>query len=198
MVLSVRERYVAIAAAVVVGVAALYWVVIGPLLDRRDEAQTRLSALRSRLQRAQDLEDLSKRLSPRWQDMVKTGLHSDVDAAEGQVLKTMAAWQTAERIELQQKPERIADSKSRLPQVSIQFTTGTKNAGIEAIRNLLWRVQTASIPIKVTDLSVTSAEEGSDKLRFTMHVSTIYTPGQAGPTTAVAGAARPSPSGEKR
>jgi hypothetical protein len=44
------------------------------------------------------------------------------------------------------------------------------------VARLLWRVQTATIPIKVTELQISARKEGTDDLSFQVRTSTVYAP----------------------
>ena len=71
-----------------------------------------------------------------------------------------------------EKSQRSAE-KTRLPEIMfLEQGTGT----MKSLAGLLWKIQTAGIPIKVTDLTLVSHKEGQDDLTITLSLSTVYTP----------------------
>ena len=50
----------------------------------------------------------------------------------------------------------------------------TGNGGMAQIARFLWHIQTANIPVKITELTISSRKEGADDLSLTMSVATAY------------------------
>jgi hypothetical protein len=42
------------------------------------------------------------------------------------------------------------------------------------ISRFLWRIQAATIPVRITDLQITSHKEGTDDLALVLGIGTIY------------------------
>ncbi len=173
MVLSRRERYVLIATAAVVAVLALDRLAVSPLLARRAKTGAERDRLVSERDRANVLLARREQLAPRWRQMEATGLKSDAGEAESQILHAIRDWAEEAGVSLSLlKPDRLAE-KSRLPEIAFQ-ASGTGKMG--SVARLLWRVQTATIPIKVTEIQLSARKEGVDDLSFQMRISTLYAP----------------------
>jgi hypothetical protein len=108
-------------------------------------------------------------------------MKSDPVEAESQVSHAIYTWAQEAGLTLTLvKPERVME-KTKLPEIVFQATgTGT----MSSIARLLWQVQTATIPVKVNDVSVSARKEGTDDLAVVLHISTIYAPAQAQPAEA--------------
>ncbi len=173
MVLSRRERTIAIVTAVVVGALAIDRLALTPLLAKRDSMEAAKAKLTLDLNSTRRLMATRRELAPRWNQMIRTTLKDDVGQAESQVLNRLSAWARECGVKLSlMKPERLME-KSQLPQITFQ-APGTGTA--EALAKLLYKVQTADIPIKVIELGVSSPKEGSEELSLTLRISTIYLP----------------------
>jgi hypothetical protein len=181
MVLSKRERYVAIACGLAVAVLALDRLVMAPLSAAYAETDADKRRLVKELREASQLQRQHKDAIPKWQEMVKSGMKSDADKAESQVSNAIYTWAQDAGLTLTLvKPERVME-KTKLPEIVFQVTgTGT----MSSIAKLLWHVRDAKIPVKVNDVSVSARKEGTDDLSVVVHISTIYAPAQAQPAEA--------------
>ncbi len=179
MVLSKRERYALIAALGVLGLLVLDRLALSPLLDERAALQAKHDRLAIELAGASSLLQARDQLAPRWQEMVKTGMKNEPAEAEGQMLHVLrdAAEESGVTLSLL-KPDRLSE-KPRLSEISFQ-ASGSGN--LRGVVRLLWRLQTASVPVKVTELQIASRKPGSDDLTFQMRVSTVYAKPEAAET----------------
>jgi len=180
MALSTRERYILIGAMGALGVLALDRLVVEPLLDLRDGAESARQAKAAELAHAQDLINQSAHLSPRWNQWTRTGLKSDPAQAESQAMHALRDWAQEAGVELTLlKPERPTDKK-RLPSVEVQ-AAGTGN--MQSVAGLLWRIQSASLPIRLSEVQIATRKEGVDDLMVTLKLSTVYKPADAQSTS---------------
>lgn len=173
MVLSKRERYIAFGTAGVLALLALDRVALSPLFARSQRVDDELSNTQVELERAQQLFANGPRMNQRWHSMVVAGLKSDVTESESQALRALHDWaQDAGLTLLSLQPDRV--ERARKQQDFQQLTLRASGTGsMRAVSRFLWRVQTASIPLRVTDLQVGSRKEGTDDLTVTLAVSTL-------------------------
>jgi hypothetical protein len=184
MILSERERYIVLGTVLAVVALALDHFALTPLLAGRSEADNRKKALVAEMSRARSTLKLSQGLKPRWREMVQAGIKSEPAEAESQVLHAIRDWAEESGAALSLlKPDRQTD-KTRLPEISFQ-ASGAGN--MKALARLLWRIQSAAIPIKVTKVQVSARKEGSDDLSFQLNLSTVYSPSRPAPATAASG-----------
>lgn len=191
MVLTTREKYIGITAAAAVGVWALYSLV-SSYLAQRDVTEAGKARLVAEVSRQQELISMRRQADARWRQMLQSGMKSEAAEAESQILHAIRDWAEESGVSLSLlQPDRRTE-KSRLPQIQFQADgTGT----MQSIGRLLFRVQTATIPIKVTEMRVVARKVGTDDLSVHLGLSTVYAPGHAIPATvpAVASPAAPTP-----
>jgi hypothetical protein len=181
MVLSKRERLIVIATVVAVGALVLDQIVISPLSKAFSDTLDQKTKLNAELTSAMALRRKQREVAPVWNAWLRSGLKSDAVDAESQVLHSIQDWAQEAGLRLSMvRPDRLTE-KTRLPEIA--FTaSGTGTLG--DIGKLVWRVQTATIPIRITEMQLSSRKEGTDDLSFQLRLSTIYVPGRTGPTTA--------------
>jgi len=175
MVLSRRERYIFIGTLLALGALALDRFVVSPLLEHRSSIEAQRADLSSELARAQMLTARRPEADSRWQEMVRAGMKNDPAEAESQILHAIRDWAEEAGLSLSLlKPDRMA-GKTQLPEIAFQ-AAGTGN--MKGVARLLWRIQTAAIPIKVTEAQISARKDGLDDLSFQLRVSTVYAPAQ--------------------
>jgi len=107
-----------------------------------------------------------------WKEMVQPALKGDPGEAEKQVLHAIHDWSEKSGVVVTLlKPQRSTE-KTRMPEIKFQAQgSGT----MKSLAGLLWKIQTAKLPIKVTELRLDSHKEGQDDLMFKLSLSTVYT-----------------------
>lgn len=171
MALSKRERLIALG----VGVAALIYLgdsyVVDPYTVSKNQAKDRVAVLDKELEGNRKLFREQRRMEKSWNDMLASGLKSDPSEAEQQLLRSMRDWAQEAGLTLGSlKPDRVLRSdKTQLVKLN---ATGT--GPVAAAAQLLWRIETAPIPLKVDDLQLTTRKEGTDDLTLTLSVSTLW------------------------
>ena len=188
MVASRRERVIGLVTAGVLAVLALDRLMLSPLMERRTRLGDELAAAQSELQDADVRFTRGVRLNRDWNAMLTGGLRSDVPAAEGQALRAMEDWAAEASVKVRSMaPARVETQK--------HFRVSTIRASVagsmRTLGEFLWRVQTADIPMRVSDMQITSNKEGTDDLLLQLSVSTLSVAPEATPAP---GGARPGPS----
>lgn len=170
MLASQREKMIALVLLAVLGLLVVDQYLFTPYLDQRAKVQNELDLATQKQQNAQRLLENRIRVNRAWNDLLAGGLKTDPAAAESQTLHAMRDWAQSSRVDLQSlKPDRIGRTGD-FQQIRIQ---ATGNATTAAFANLLSQIETATIPVKVNELRLTSRKEGNDDLAFAMSVSTI-------------------------
>lgn len=181
MVLSKRERNIFFVTLASVALLVLYHFVLSPLLDQQTAMGEDRRKLTLEVADMNGLIGLQREMGAKWRQMLQGGLKNDSADAESQVLHAIQDWADGSGVALSlQKPDRMTD-KTRLAQISFLATgSGT----MKSLRDLLWKIKTAAIPIKVTQLTVSARKEGVDDLSFTLRLSTVHQPPRPGLATA--------------
>lgn len=171
MVLTKRERYIFIATAALVGVLGLNYVAVTPLLAQREELGNKIESAQRQASTDRLLLERSSQMSRKWSDIAKGPLKRDASEAESQVLHSVRDWAQDAGMSLSSlKPDRTEREKD-FYRVTLR-ATGT--GGMAQIGNFLYRIQTATIPVKVVDLQISTRKEGADDLSIQLGISTIY------------------------
>ena len=167
MAFSKRERFIGIATAAVVGVLALDRLAVTPLLAQRAQLE---------LDRANRVFSTSRLASRKWKELSGTSLKTDASEAESQILNSVREWAQDAGIALSSiKPER-AEKEKDWDKITFRATgTGSMNQ----VARFLWRLRTATMPVRITDLQIGSRKEGTDDLSLQLGISTIFLPPDA-------------------
>ncbi len=181
MVLSKRERYVAIVSIIVVTLLLADRYIVTPFLDRRAQVETERQSLLGEMARATSLFKRRKLMEQKWQDMVSGGLESDASNAESQVLHAVRNWSQECGLMLSSmKPERVV-GEGNLQEITFLIAgTGT----MSSVGQFLWRVETASLPLKIKDIQLGSRKEDADDLSLQLRLSALYLAAEAQASTA--------------
>ena len=144
MVVSKRERYIGIAASVVIGVLVLDSIVFRPLMDRADQIDRDLADAQKQKGENENLLRESTKRDSEWKQLAGRGVSSDQSGAESQVLNGLEQWAHDAGLSLTQvKPDRVEKTKD----FSISSFRATATGGMEQIGRFLYAIETASIPV---------------------------------------------------
>jgi hypothetical protein len=171
VILSKRERYAGILATIAISVFAIDYYALEPLLEARQDLKQQIQTQ----QQAQDQAELLIRKKPKllanWSAKVQAGLSSDESTASLQMQHAVQDWAQASGMNLVSiKPERTEQDKLFRRVVYRATGRGT----ISSVTDFLWRMHTASIPLRVSEVQVSSQKDGQDDLSLTVVMSTLY------------------------
>jgi hypothetical protein len=170
VVLSRRERFIAIATGAILGIFATDRLVVEPLLSTRSELDSQITSQRSALDRAQRLFTTNRQMAQRWKQIAGSELKASQSEAEGQVIHNVHDWAQESGLALPSLKSERAEKEKDFNKLSFRATgSGT----MSQITRFLWRIQTATMPIRITELLISSRKEGTDDLSLTLGISTI-------------------------
>ena len=171
VVLSKRERYIGIVTGALLGVVALQHFILGPMLDRRASLAAQIKVTEGELKKHNDKIDLSRRANNNWVALAP-GVFKDASDAESRVLHSVRDWAADAGVNLASiNPQRGEPEKDF---IKLTFrATGTGQ--MRQIGQFLYKIQNATIPVRITDLSVSArGREGVDDLSISVAIATIY------------------------
>jgi hypothetical protein len=123
--------------------------------------------------RAQGLFTNSPRVHRKWNEMTAETLKIDGSNAESQIIRAVGDWALKAGLNLSSvKPERAEKEKQFMKITFRANATGN----MAAISRFMWALQTSKVPIRVTDLSITTRRDGVDDLSLDLGMSTLYLP----------------------
>jgi len=170
MVLSKRERMVALAALLIVGAFVLDKSVLGPGWRKLQATENQKQELLAQVVEAQNLFERRSLLERKWKRMLSDGLRNDAEA-ESRVARALGDWAGDTRLTLTSvKPERAAGDKGLQ---EMTFMVAGKGR-LDAVARFLYNVETAEMPIKVKDLQLGSAGESGDSMSLQLTLSALY------------------------
>jgi hypothetical protein len=175
MALSSRERVI----VMVTGLAAVVWAgdayVLTPYINARKAVSDERKALVDKLHSASQLFAKQRRMEDEWKQMVSGGVTSDPAEAERNLLVVRDWAQEAGLTNLSTTPRR----EPRNDQTQVVRLDASAVGNLASVVKLLWRVESARLPLKVDDLDLRSRADGTDDLAVSFKVSTIWvTPGE--------------------
>jgi len=172
MVVSRRERYIAMGAVAVAALVAFDQLLLGPLLSYRDGMDARQSKLATDIAKAEAAIARGSETMSQW-NAVRASLQPGPAEAESQILHAVRDWAEDAQLDMSLvKPERLAD-KTRLPEITVH-AAGT--GSMEAVSRFMWRLETGRLPVRMTELQLAPRKEGTDDLNVELQISTIYLP----------------------
>jgi hypothetical protein len=172
MVLSKRERTIALVTLIAVAILVLDHFALSPILDRLAQLRTAEQYYTDKLTHANSLFLHRKASEARWNQMTADGLKSEAADTEDTLDHAVVEWAQASGLTLKScTPERTVQ-KDR-PEV-VLYVVGTGR--MSAVAQFLYRAQTSKLPIRPEDLEIASRREGADDLTLTLHLSGLYFP----------------------
>jgi hypothetical protein len=200
VVFSNRERYVAIAVAAAVAIFGADRYLLTPYMARLDKARTDQEVASLKLDSQTKTLRQQRELRKVWSDMRSRGsLVPDAFQAEAQLMQALQALADETGVKVSGRKAEQPVREGDFYRTGVQFG-GTGSTA--SISKFLWRLETAPLPIRVSELTLRSRQPNTDELIVTLNVSTLSivpsadTPDQAGPGgggRAMAPAGEPSP-----
>jgi hypothetical protein len=187
MVISKRERYIAIGAIAAVALLALNSFALSPYLDKRNEIAIDLAKTNKELDRSDELFRHQRLLRPVWAKIKSAGLMTDSSDATIQARQAILDWTDSAGLFVAALHTEPRSSQQGQFQVIIFHIT--VNGPLYAISRLLWSTENAGIPLRVNEMQITPRKEGTDDLSVQLTISTISQVPQAVAPAAHPGAA---------
>ncbi|MCC6239293.1 MAG: type 4a pilus biogenesis protein PilO [Phycisphaerales bacterium] len=168
--LNSREKRIGLIAAIALGLLALDRVLLSPLLTRWSEAGATLKAARSELDAARQTLTNDQHAQGVWDQMKGDTLKNNASDSESQLLNATRNWADVSRLSLQSlKPER-SEKERGFQKITVRAAAvGT----MQQVARFLSQVQSASIPVRISDVQITSRKENTDDLSVVIGLSTI-------------------------
>jgi Tfp pilus assembly protein PilO len=168
--MSQRERYIVIGTIAVVALFALDYLFLSPQFERYKALEDQINADLVQVDHNNKVFKRARESKQKWAEMTAGALKRDASTTESQLIDSIGQWAQDARMSVSYKPERTEKQKDF---VKVTYRA-TCNGSMSQLRTFLLHVQRASIPIRLTDLQVSSRPEGTDALQISMGISTVY------------------------
>ena len=173
MVLSKREKYIGLATVAAVAVLLIDQFVLSPYLDQLDSLSRDLSQAKRQIDNDNLLFAWQHKLQKIWNDMQTGGLQVDESQADSQAQMAILQWAQRSNMNVTAlKTEHISQQKA-FEVLSYDVTATGSTPGLA---RLLWALETATIPLRVNEVQISSRPENTDNLTVRMNVSTLSLP----------------------
>lgn len=170
MAFTERERKLGIGVGIALAVMGVFYFGYQPYVGHRAQIRADREAVDFDQERADNLFALQKRQEKVWTAMIAGGLKSDPSEADSQVLHALQDWAGQSKIANLSFNTGGKTQEGKFHIFTFQFAgTGTT----AAVANFLWRLETATIPVRVNEIQVTPKKEGVDDLQLQLSVSTL-------------------------
>lgn len=175
MTFTKRERIIIFVAIAAVSLLVLDVYALAPLLARRDAARDEKDRLVTEKGKVDILIARGDRLDKSWEGMLADGMKPTAAEAESQLLRALRDWSAEEGVKLSSlRPERSQEDTEL-----IEITVHAAGTGsMRSASRLLWRIETAKIPVKIKMLQLGSRKDGTDDLSLHLKVSTLHLPAE--------------------
>ena len=170
MILSKRERYIAITAAVAIGILLLDFYILTPVMALRDQQEAERQSITATLNEATSLFKRQRLLRKEWEGMLKSGMNRSISEAESQIFHALRNWSQESGLVLSSlKPGKPVEHGEVMELTFQAAGTGT----MKSVAGFLWRVESAELPICIHQLQLGARKDGEDDLSLQLNLSTL-------------------------
>jgi Tfp pilus assembly protein PilO len=170
MVLSERERILAIVTGAVVGIIVLYGFVGRLIVRPLQRVENQKQQLDTELKEAHNLFKRREQLEKQWSVMLSDGLGDEAEA-ESSIARALDGWSQDAGLTLTSvQPQRVAGEKGVR---EITFVVAGKGS-LGAVASFLYQVETTEMPVKVKNMQLGSSSEYGDSMSLQLTLSTLY------------------------
>jgi hypothetical protein len=191
--LSKRERRIALATLLALAILGLDRIAITPVQERRSAAAADLAQTLEGLARARAQFDRQQQVASEWKHMQAAGLKAGPAEAESAVLHSLRDWSQETGLLLTSvRPDKTTDIGA-LREITFR---ASGEGGMNAVAGFLWRIETAALPVRLTELQIGSRKEGTDDLSLDVSISALCQ-GAGGKKVTAKKSTRPAPQQEQ-
>jgi Tfp pilus assembly protein PilO len=171
VVLSKRERYIGLITGSVLVVVLVFQFMVSPMLSQRETLDAQIADANQRLSQDRRLIRDGKNARIEMSKIAGQALRKDASETESQIVNAVSNWARESGMAPPSfKPERSEKEKD-FNKLTYRATGG---GTMSQISRFLYRIQTATIPVRITELTITSRKEGIDDLSLSLGIATIY------------------------
>lgn len=172
MILSQREKYIAVGVSIIAVIFLLDWLVYAPLHNWSEEIASKKAEAETEARNTDALFVQEKQLTKVWDEMKKGGLQSDISDAQNNLYQAVSDWAHQSIVDITkitpQQPTAI--EKSGFVQVPMQFDgTGTTSS----VAKFLYQIEVAKIPVRIHNIQISSTKDGVDNLHIVADLTTL-------------------------
>ena len=173
MNLNERERKIAMAVVALLVAMLLYYFVFQPYADAREQVLKDQSDLREKLDHADSVFRRQVRLAKVWNELQQGGLNVDPAQADHQTLAALDQWAKATGFTLATyKPDKTSQEGT----FDVVSLSASGTGSMPQVARMLAAIETAGIPLRVNDVTITPQKEGTDDLLVRLNLTALCQP----------------------
>jgi hypothetical protein len=172
MVLSQREKNIAIVTGGVLLLFLLYSFVLTPVMDGRGRIQSEKERLETQLEQAGRIFDRRDQLSEQWGEMKAGGLGTDPSVIESRVLNAVGQWSEDCGLPISTvKPDRDRNEGAGMREIFFNLSLA---GDMEAVGRFLWEVENSELPLRIKEFQLGSRGGDGSDLSLQIKLSALY------------------------
>jgi len=170
MNLSRRERTIGTVAIAVIAIFAADRFLVTPYLDLRYRLEKEKTQAARELQSGRELVRTESEIVSLWAEELRNGLKTSPGAAESMTLNALRDWAAESGLSLSSvKPE----GSTRMGQMEEIAFQAIGEGRMRNVIRFLYLIENTSLPVKATDLQLTTRKEGVDELTLQVRVTAL-------------------------
>jgi hypothetical protein len=171
--LNERERKIAMVVVAFLVAMLLYYFVYQPYSDARADVVSSIDDYKGKLTDADRLFQRQRRLLKVWNELQAGGLNVDPARADHQTLAALDTWARNSGFSLvTYKPDRTSQEGT----FDVVSASASGTGRMPQVARMLADIETAGIPIRINDLTITPQKEGTDDLQVRFGLSALCQP----------------------
>ncbi len=174
MILSKREKYIALTALAAILLVSADRLILTPWLEHRRLAQQEQETMLDLLERGRLLISRRRQFSENWGEVLGSSLPESQGQAESQILHALRNWAQEATMPLTSiRPERLVEHEDMRELVFLVVGGGS----MEKIAKFIWLLESSNLPVRVTEMQMTARTDGHDDLTVQLKISTLFMAG---------------------
>jgi hypothetical protein len=171
--LNERERKIAMVVVAALVAMLLYYFVYEPYASARADLLSGISDVQDKLDHATSVFSRQRRLAKVWTELQAGGLNVDPARAGHQTLAALDTWAKNSGFTLvTYKPDRTTQEGT----FDVVSLSASGTGQMPQVARMLADIETAGIPLRVNDLTITPQKEGTDELQVRFGLSALCQP----------------------
>jgi|GEM_PF-6780040 len=174
MLASKREKNIAIATVSAIALFVVWAYFVQPYLTNLQQIRDDTAKARQDLADGRKMINAQVSLQKTMNEMRSHGLKDDESQADTQLDYAMVQWSQLSGVEGPPELRREAPAKAGIFPI-IGYTVQVAGTS-KAMSRVMWALETATLPIRISSMTVTPQREGTDNLTIHLEVSTLSMP----------------------
>lgn len=171
MVLSKRERQIAIVAIAVVMIFAIDRYVWTPIMEEKDRVLIEKQGLLAEMQHADKIFKQRTQMGQEWEEMKKGGLGSSASTTESRILNAIRQWSQDYGLILSSIKPDHKKGEGDMQEIIFHVVC---NGTMATVGQFLWQIENTTLPLRITEFQLGSRGEDGRDMSLQLRLSALY------------------------